>query len=250
MDTLRKVRALALSTMAGLFVFTGTAQAAMIVVEDFNDTSLHAGLQDPANAYFQTETDIVNISNTRKNIITGDSDYNTVDFQLDLDVSLSGTDIAFIGFGEGTPHGFWQEPLGSFFRIHTSNLVGGRVDVAVDTPQTPGFEQVQTIGNIGGNGSHRARISKTGNLLSFQLDQFFNGVFGADGGHVIDLSSLPYDASNSRLFFGSQRSTVRFDNFNLQINSVPAAVAEPNVGVLMAFGICSLLLLKRRSRRA
>ena len=73
------------------------------VIDDFNDGVLSPGLSDPAGAYLETGGVARNFSGTRKNVVTFDTDYDTVDFVFELDVIISDKDRAQRPLGEVSP---------------------------------------------------------------------------------------------------------------------------------------------------
>ena len=89
------------------------------------------------------------------------------------------------------------------------------MDVAIRAPGAGSFPTLISIGIIETSGdTHRARITKTGNRLDFELDVEYDGTFVSDMDTFVDLATdAPFlDKFNSRIFFGTASATDTFDD--------------------------------------
>ena len=171
---------------------------------------------------------------------TTSTDYYNVDFRYELTFTttrLSRTSINFIGLGSGDrrpgPSQFGHnEPWESlFFRIHTPNVAGGAVTIA-NHPAS----DLLGIGSIPTAGTHRARIDKIGNEITFSIDADFGGTYIADMTHTFtDLMSVaPFlDNTNSRLFFGTTLPDDSFDDMGVTLVPEPATIMHVGASLLM-----------------
>ncbi|MCH8090483.1 MAG: prepilin-type N-terminal cleavage/methylation domain-containing protein [Chloroflexi bacterium] len=196
--------------------------------EDFFFPTLHPALEDVDVAYTITDgtisktvfTDFIDRSYIRT-LFTG---YIGNDFVAELTFTLTdlpGGDFAlhYFGLGPGSPDSpefASNESAGALFRIHTPNTAGGRVDVATRAPGGAFIKLIKSIGIITTNGgTHRARITKTGNQLFFELDRDYDGVtFVSNMDATVDLEADAQflDETNSRIFFGTASATDKFDD--------------------------------------
>ena len=201
--------------------------AATAVDEDFSGT-LNADLQDEDGAYTIGNGTISKTtfggSSDRSYIRTVDTDYNTVDFVAELTFTLTNLPaIHFLGLGPGTQGVISNESPGVLFRIHSSDLEDGRVDAGVRFPDGT-FTGAIGIGNITTSGnSHRARLTKSENQVSFDLDVDFDGTFIANMSEKIaDLAAAAsfLDNTNSRIFFGTASATDVFDDLLITVSPV------------------------------
>ena len=89
-----------------------------------------------------------------------------------------------------------------------------------------------------GNGTHRAQIRKTGEVVTLSLDEdYTSGPFIADYATSrsinTDLSFL--DSTNSRLFFGTQAGNTTFDSVTVTVVPEPSTLVCEFAG-LLCFG--------------
>jgi hypothetical protein len=229
------------------------ATANSVVISDFSSATLHSELLDSDGAFSIGGGNISRTSSPtgRHYIRTTDTDYfaSPDDFQYELTFNNpNGAIIQFIGLGTGVPYAggpFPGEPqLSLNLRIHGPSVVSGRVDLGFDGPPVGGY---QGIGNVTTNGPHRARIFSTGDLLTFQIDTDYTGVFGADISTSIDLSNFTYAGikntlnNESRMFFGTADTIVDYDDISI--------VPEPNTLALAAVSVMGIVGFARRRRK-
>ena len=217
--------------------------AGVMINEDFNSGVLNSSLELTApGSYAISGGAIRNLVNRRENVRTVDTDYTDFTYELTVRFTNAWTqDIAFIGVGAGQPAGVWREPgEGSInFRIHSPRLVGGRVDVQYLNEPQPAIGS--TIGSAPyTNQPVRTRITRSGDLLSFELDNLYNGTFSADAATTYDLSLAQYAnikaalANESRLFFGSQYGSTQFDDMNVSVAATSSNLSSaPEPGSLL-----------------
>jgi hypothetical protein len=187
----------------------------------FDTASLSPSLEDPDKAYVIGDG-VIHTTRTgsdsfrRRYVRTKRADYfdNFV-----YEVTYSATGITFIGVGPGEPTAPFSEPAeGSLYlRLHGPTIVDGRVDVSYDNP----FNYIaQDFGRLSTPGPHRARITRTGDLVRFEVDADATGPFTADFGTTVDLGQYPQIkaalAKESRLFFGNGEPESPFDNFSVR----------------------------------
>lgn len=252
----------ALCLLAGtllVLLVTTTSNAALVAfTEDFSG-ALGPGLQDSDSAFTIDGGVIRRTSSSdgedRHYISTVHSGYSDIDFVAELTVNLAnetgGADVAFIGVGPGAPDpGYHNEPGDAiYFRIHPLGLfnpaVTGSVQVGVNDSATAGLESGFTMGTITtNNGSHRVRITKSGNQVTFGFDENFSGTYSADFSHTIaDITTAaPWlDPTNTRIFFGSERGADghSYDDFSV--------IPEPSCTLLALLGLGVTGLRRRRS---
>jgi hypothetical protein len=182
--------------------------------------------------------------NDRRYIRTTVSDYNNRDFRYELTFTttlLNQTSINFMGIGRGNRRAdncCHNEPWESlYFRFHTPNVADGYIGIA-DNPS----HEVR-LGDIPNAGTHRARIEKIGNAITFSVDRHYNGVFSADMSHTFpNINTVaPYlDNLNSRLFFGTVLPDDHFDDM------LVAPIPEPTTWLLLVIALAPLARLRGR----
>ena len=251
----RSIVATVLPALAILFTPIGnaklfaTAPTELFFSEDFNSDSLNPNLTGyekfalgggviRRNGVFQD-------GNDRRYMRTTATNYNEVDFRFELTFTtstLSETSINYMGIGSGdrrpgSTFGHNEAWESLHFRVHTPNVAGGYVGLT-NHPAT----DLVIIGAIPSPGTHRGRIEKVGNAITFAIDANFNGNFVADMTHTFpDLTAVaPFlNSGNSRLFFGTVFPNDSFDNM--------LVVPEPASAVTLAVG--AILLAGSRRRR-
>ncbi len=209
----------------GFYTFT-----AGNLVENFDTATehgLHPGLQDAAGSYRYTTDEALNIG-SRSFVRTRATNFNEVDFTAEVTVTINdtaGPNIAFFGIGGGEPDATeFRNPIPALY-FETHNL-----RIEVDSGANSNDAAVQFFTNVGGLGTHRLQITKLGDDVTFSVDlNFAGGVFTADESHTVSLAALaPFlDATNSRIFFGSETHTspTTFDDLVITVAAIPEPVA-------------------------
>jgi hypothetical protein len=99
------------------------------------------------------------------------------DFQFD--VTYTPTAITFIGVGPGEATPPFTEPARDalYLRLHSPDVVGGRVDISFND----NFNTiVSPAGFVTEPGPHRARITRAGDVIRFEVDVQATGPFVAE----------------------------------------------------------------------
>ena len=229
---------------------THTAHADFMFTENFNGPGLNPNFE-VTNGYagYQISGTIGNLSHSERQYVrTVDSDYNNFDYRITVNHNFFvGSDIAFVGVGNGSPDAtFTNEPgFGSMmFRLHNPALAGGRIDYAF-WQSGDQFSEVNigSVSNI--NEPIRISIARYLDTLTMGFDLGFTGTYTPDYVQTFDLSDAQYSDlktaldNESRLFFGSTFGS-EFDDF-----VVTKAVPEPATG-LPLLAISATVLLRRR----
>ncbi len=188
-----------------------------------------------------------NTSAARHYVKTSSTSYNTTDFVSEVTMNVansSGPNVAFFGFGSGAEDaGFFNEPHTSvYLRLFPSDFGSGATTLSVSN--APGNRTDTTISTSPhpGSGTHRARIAKVGNVITFSVDaNYAGGAFTADFAASKNLvTDLPFlNSTNSRLFFGVEGANTTFDDFDLR-PPVDIAVTGIPDGGSQGFGIVTL----------
>lgn len=238
-------------TTALLIVTEITATAATSFTENFSGATINPNLTAPSEFLFGPNASpngtAQNPSGTRRYVTTVASDYNTVDFVYEITYTVIGptpNQTAFIGFGSGVPDpNFFTEPHTSIYlRQFPDAFESGQLRLTLSSaPQVPpnGPPEVIISGNLGpGDGTYRARITKTGNVVTLSEDvDYTGGVFTPDYSvsrdMATDLSFL--NSENSRLFFGVQNGNTTFDDLSVTVVPEPSCVLLFLSGVALCF---------------
>ena len=232
-----------LGYLMGLFLLViETAGAAAFFAENFNGLNLNPNLLDPLARFAIAggNAHLVNSSGNsdRAYLSTVSSDFMATDFvfEITLNSPPDNGSIMFVGIGPGTLNSSYSnEPQDALYlRIHSPDFVGGigdnrgRVDVASLTGFGPAVLPGLDFGRLGTNpGVHRIRLTKTGNSLTFAVDKDYTGVFSADMSYTVNNISItaPFlNGTNSRLFFGSARTSTTWDDLSI---AAPAGASGP-----------------------
>ncbi|MBI3001708.1 MAG: hypothetical protein HYY46_25115 [Deltaproteobacteria bacterium] len=137
-----------------LALFVARAEAgSLFFAEPFNGPGEGPNLEDPDNAYVVSGGVIRKLSSSggddRSYVRTFRTDYRSSDwtYTISFDTSGTGQEIVFIGVGAGERNSeFFNEPgNAAFFRIHSTSVVSGRIDVAVWRTGQPGSDLLDTI---------------------------------------------------------------------------------------------------------
>ncbi len=236
------------------------ARAAVLFTEDFNTPTYSSNLEASGGSIAWTsgvagsgalsgESVIQHQAGSgyeRNYIRTVDSDYNTIDFRMQVTFTTDGPDpnsLLFIGLGNGVPgaYGPGEASTGIYLRSHPSAWAG--YDSIASKYNDAGS---YLSGYAVGNGTHRLQIEKVGDLLTFAIDKNYNGSFAIDYTWAsFDLNLPTYsflDDTNSRLFFGTGTAYPQFDDLTITdlsggYGATPSgSVPEPSVLALMLFG--------------
>ena len=211
-----------------------TAPSGALWRESFEKGGFGSFLADPQGR-FQVTGGVARLGGStgpadRAYLRTTESALHAADFVFEVTVNSPSDPNAciFVGLGSGAPNpAAANEPQDAIYlRIHSPDFVGGdgdnrgRVDVARLTGAGPVVLLAQHFGNLGTRiGSHRVRLSKTGDRLTFALDREHAGAFHADLSWTLESLSqaAPFlNVANARLFFGAGRITTSFDDVVLQ----------------------------------
>ncbi|MBI5331837.1 MAG: hypothetical protein HZB71_14645 [Betaproteobacteria bacterium] len=272
----RRAKAGVIAGIAGALslmgVASGNAHASLLFSENFNASTFNSGLQANGGSVAWTSGVAGTGALTGQNVIqhqagsgvsrnyirTTDSDYNTIDFRMQLTLTTGGSDpnsLIFIGLGDGAPGTFGPgEPnTGIYFRAHNPSNAGADGILGINNGAWAGSYNNDGYGL--GSGTHRLQLEKVGNLLTFSVDKNFSGVFSVDHTWASYDLSLPIynflNTGNSRLFFGTGTAYPQFDNLTITDLSGgfggPVNVSEPPVWALMFLG---LGLMARRQKRS
>ena len=202
------------------------SEAATYFSTDFNATPLHAALGEDVNGSYTVTNgtslpgDVIHCATCgggldRRYVRTNDSDYNTADFIYQVTFNNSGDGISFIGMGEGTGIAGTNEPADAvFWRILSDQIWFGHRNGASQTLELVSAVAPDTI--------YRARITKRGDLIQFQLDGGNDGTFEYSPSTVVDLNSSQFDyldpdehPEHGRLFFGTAFAQREFDDMSV-----------------------------------
>ncbi|MEL6106432.1 MAG: hypothetical protein AAFU85_10360 [Planctomycetota bacterium] len=227
-----------------------TALGSITFSEDFNTSVLNGNLQQPVPGSYSIANGVIQRSSTgAEGIRTAASNYTDFTYELTTVFPTSGFDVVHIGVGQGTP-----DTTGSIYlRYHTPGFANGRVDVRFRNAS--GIETITQTGIMSltqFNAPIRSRITRAGDLLTFEVDQNFSGTFSADATAIYDLNLPIYQQvrneldNQSSLYFANSETATTFDDLNI-IGTTTAAVPEP--GSLAAWGLVVTAILPRRRRK-
>lgn len=204
-----------------------TPPTATSFTEEFPSATINANLLVPAGFQFGPNSSPVgraqNTSAVRRYVTTAAADYSTVDFVSEVTFTVNGglgPGAAFFGFGSALQDSsFFNEPHTSIYlRAFPNDYDSGKPSFTVTSGPGLRTESNQTVAL--GNGTHRGRIQKTGNVVTLSIDgNSTSGAFVADYTFTRDLSAdLSFlNNTNSRLFFGTEAGTTTFDNFSVTV---------------------------------
>ena len=244
----------------GVCVFATNSFAATSFTEDFSSNTIGTNFEN---------TDAVTTSGVAPTFADGEAlfsgsgdagrayigtiatDFNTVDFsaQVDVTIAVGGGANAFIGLGPGIVGGdgggggnAFGEPTGgptNFLVINANNRAGGSVALGDFGPGANDDNAGNNTSNpVVGEGSHTIFLDydSATQILTFSAI--------VDGAPVITLGSIDgsdnsFDDTNSRIFFGGDDNTT-FDNFSVTV------IPEPSSAILLS--VVGMLGLMRRRR--
>jgi MYXO-CTERM domain-containing protein len=209
-------------------------RAAASLTETFAGPALGAGWDlSLAGSFGYADGVATNVAGSGHYIRTVATDFRDVDFTLELTYTnqdgYGGAGIVFFGLGAGVPDGdFYTEPLQALYLRHAPGDFGdGFLQPSLNSG--PGSVDEMAALGLPGSGTHRALVTKTDALLVFSVDAFSSGgTFVADYTTSFDLGEGRFgflDATNSRLFFGSQGGGVAFDSALISVSG--PSIPEP-----------------------
>lgn len=217
-----------------------SASAAISLTDSFSGPTLTAGLEaSAADTYTFSNGGVSNTGTSGGQYIrTTATNLRSLDFSMLLTYTnvdgYGGGGIAFFGLGSGVPdEDFYTEPLHAvYFRNAPDDFNDGKINASINS--APGtVDELQPTG-APGSGTHRVRLTKLSDILTFEFDvDSSGGVFTSDYSKSFDLGLPTFSFltnSNSRLFFGSQAEGVSFSEVSI------SAVPEP-AGVLGTIGL-------------
>jgi len=229
------------SHLDSYFTFTATSGD---VFEDFDNAAengLHPALEDRAGSYTFSSDEAENTGG-RDFIRTRATNYNEINFKAEVTYTLTETDgqnIPFFGLGDGKPDPTeFSNPAPAFY------LEGLNLRIEEDAGEGIPDSVVQLFSSPPGTGTHRLRIIKIDDDVTFALDaDYAGGPFVSDESYTLSLSTIaPFlDNTNSRIFFGSQsddNATV-FDDFSLTV------IPEPTGLAMLLAGLPALMRRRR-----
>jgi hypothetical protein len=220
------------------------ASAAISLTDSFSGPTLTAGLEASAADTYTFSNGAVSNTGTsgRQYIRTVASNLRSQDFSMSLTYTIvdgyGDYGIAFFGLGSGAPDtGFHGEPLRAvYFRHLPVDFGDGNLNASINSG-TGTVDELQPIG-AAASGTHRVRLTKLSDLLTFDFDvDSSGGAFTSDYSQSIDLGLPAFsflNDSNSRLFFGSQAAGVAFSE--VSISAVPGPSSALGTLGLMAAG--------------
>ena len=210
-----------------------TASAATSFTEGFSAATITSKLIAPSEFVFGPNAFPVgaaqNPSGTRRYVTTAATDFNTVDFIFEITYTVNTptaaqTPIVGFGSGAGDPNFFFEPHTSIYLRQFPDDFESGQLRLTVSSgPQIPPNQPPEFVisGTPGpGNGTHRVRITKVGDVITLAEDEnYTGGEFTPDYSVSRSLATdLPFlNSTNSRLFFGVQSGNTTFDNLSVVV---------------------------------
>jgi hypothetical protein len=252
---MRRVTVLIAAAAAACLASSVTlAQTSVLFTDDFNGPAFNPALVDIDGTYLFSSGKARN-GGARSYVRTVQDDFASIDFQADLIYSMGGSSSGnagvFFGIGAATKDaGFFNEPDASLYLLdHPNGFSIVPPSAIVVRVNRPGSGMVTDLTRVAfPDGTSYARITKLGDLMTFQFDHTYNGVaFIPDGSYTASLSTAaPFLATGpSYLFFGTASSPSRFDWIQVSVAVIP----EPETYGLLAAGLGLLGFVASRRRR-
>ena len=235
------------------------ASAAISLTDSFSGPTLTAGLEASAADTYTVSNGAVSNTGTsgRQYIRTVASNLRSQDFSMSLTYTIvdgyGDYGIAFFGLGSGAPdEDFHGEPLYAvYFRNSPDDFNDAYLNASINSGAGT-VDELQPVG-AAASGTHRVRLTKLSDLLTFEFDvDSSGGDFTSDYSQSIDLGLPAFsflNDSNSRLFFGSQAAGVAFSEVSISAVPGPSAVPEPSA-MLGTIGRLSAGIFVRRRKVA
>ena len=219
------------------------SKAADAFTEDFSGTTLTPLLIKPNVFASGANANPVGTlqnpsSNLRQFVTTAAADYNTVDFEMAVTVTVRASNpsqTAFVGLGSGIPDpAYFTEPHTSvYFRLFPNDFLSGTLDLTVSTAPASPTTVVVSSSPHPGEGTHRVQIKKVANFVTLSCDvNYTGGPFVADYTVTrrMDTQLAFLNSTNSRLFFGVQGANTTFDDLSIKVS--PKASFDPLLGLI------------------
>ncbi len=223
-----------------------SSQGALLFTEDFSDNSagpnlaLGAGFGSPTTTTTGAFT-ITSGPSSRIYLGTNDTDYSSIDFSFEADVSVPNLNdpwsIAFLGMGSPDANGgFYGEPTTN---QNIMMAVRNDEDKLISRDNSAIADQFSTVGLTVGTHGMRMDWNATTKQATFMFDLGNDGTYDPARTFVLNGADNGFTASNSKLFLGGGNGLV-FDN--ISVNGVP----EPSAALLGCFvGVLGLLRRRR-----
>ena len=263
-----------LFTVLGLALIASSAQADIVVSENFDDgtlgTLIQTGIATNAGVSGNPASGSVVFAGGgdggRSFVGTSQTDFGiptaafTGNFSASIDVTIQsgGGANGFIGFGPGVPGGdgtgggnaFGEPTAGpaAFVAINANNRAGGSVSFGDFGPGTNNANSGTDGSNpVVGDGSHTITLDFDALTGDLTFSAIVNGAPEITLG-TIDTSDNGFDSTTTnRIFFGGDDGTT-FDNFTVSVEAVAAAVPEPGSAALLGLGVLGSMIVRRRRR--
>ena len=217
----------------GVNLGTNGAFAAVSFTDNFDGPAFNPALEDRDGTYVFSGGSTHNAGN-RSYVRTVDGDFLTVDFVAEVTFTMDGgggPGGVFVGLGPADKDPtFFNEPLSSVYMLDHSEdffittITVVRSNATADGTVLDHFNWPSPL-----DGTHRVRITKAGDALTFAVDLFFVGSFAPEFSGTLSLATdLPFlTASNSHLFFGSEATSSLFLDMSVSVdcnsNGIPDA---------------------------
>lgn len=230
---------------ATLASFTLASHGATSFTENFSglnagpNLTAGAGYGSPTTDFTGSNFTITSGDNNRTYLGTNDTDYSTVNFTFEADVTIPNLSdpwsIAFIGMGSpDADGGFYGEPTTG------SNIIMGvrnDEDKLVSRDNGALADVYTSVGLTTTTHGIRMEWDAATKQATFKFDLGNDGTYDPGLTFTVDGSDNGFTAANSRLFIGGGNGLV-FDN-------VVVSVPEPSAALLGALGVLGLMRRRR-----